>query len=76
MTLKLLDCTLRDGANVVGGGFDAATTTAVLGALVRAHVSAIEYGHPSGIGGNNGSSKHAPLSDDVKAGFNLTHLAG
>lgn len=64
MTLKLLDCTLRDGANVVGGGFDAATTTAVLGALVRAHVSAIEYGHPSGIGGNNGSSKHAPLSDD------------
>ena len=64
MTLKLLDCTLRDGANVVGGGFDAATTSAVIGALVDARVSAIEYGHPSGIGGNEGSAKKAPLSDD------------
>jgi 4-hydroxy 2-oxovalerate aldolase len=64
MALKLLDCTLRDGANVVGGGFDAETTSAVIGALVDAGVSAVEYGHPSGIGGNNGSLITAPLSDD------------
>ncbi len=64
MTIKLLDCTLRDGANVVGGGFDAATTDAVLKALVDAGVNAVEYGHPSGIGGNEGSVKKAPLSDD------------
>ncbi len=64
MTLKLLDCTLRDGANVVGGGFDAATTDTVLKALVENHVDAIEYGHPSGIGGNAGSAKKAPLSDE------------
>ena len=27
--VRLMDCTLRDGANVVGKGFDAEITTAV-----------------------------------------------
>jgi len=74
MGLKLLDCTLRDGANVVGGGFDAETTDLVLKALTENKVSAIEYGHPSGIGGNEGSSKKAPLSDDEYLALAVPYL--
>ena len=34
--LKLMDCTLRDGANVVGKGFDAEITKIVLDILTKA----------------------------------------
>ena len=36
MSVKLMDCTLRDGANVVGKGFDAEITDMVLDGLTAA----------------------------------------
>lgn len=48
--LKLMDCTLRDGANVVGKGFNAELTTMMLEGLVAANVDYIEFGNAGGIG--------------------------
>lgn len=40
--LKILDCTLRDGGNVVGKGFDANLTSMMLKALIDCNVDYIE----------------------------------
>ena len=48
--VKLMDCTLRDGANVVGKGFDANITKIVLDILTESHVPIIEFGNAGGIG--------------------------
>lgn len=48
--MKLMDCTLRDGANVVGKGFSAAITDMVLDGLTACHVPIIEFGNAGGIG--------------------------
>lgn len=50
MSVKLMDCTLRDGANVVGKGFDAEITDMVLDGLTACHVPVIEFGNAGGIG--------------------------
>ena len=50
MSVKLMDCTLRDGANVVGKGFDAEITDMVLDGLTAAGVPIIEFGNAGGIG--------------------------
>jgi len=50
MSIKLMDCTLRDGANVVGKGFDAEFTDIVLDGLTACHVPIIEFGNSGGIG--------------------------
>lgn len=48
--VKLMDCTLRDGANVVGKGFPADLTKIILEGLISAKVSIIELGNAGGIG--------------------------
>ena len=48
--VRLLDCTLRDGANVVGIGFDEEITKIVLDILTESKVPIIEFGNAGGIG--------------------------
>lgn len=48
--VMLMDCTLRDGANVVGKGFSAEITEMVLDELTICHVPVIEFGNAGGIG--------------------------
>ena len=43
--VRLMDCTLRDGANVVGKGFDAEITKIVLDILTESNVPIIEFGN-------------------------------
>lgn len=50
MNVMLMDCTLRDGANVVGKGFSADLTDMVLDGLTACHVPLIEFGNAGGIG--------------------------
>ena len=48
--VTLMDCTLRDGANVVGKGFSAEITDMVLDGLTASRVPVIEFGNAGGIG--------------------------
>ena len=48
--IKLMDCTLRDGGNVVGKGFNAALTELMLEGLTACRVPIIELGNAGGIG--------------------------
>ena len=48
--LKLMDCTLRDGGNVVGKGFNTELTSMILEGLTNAKVDYIEFGNAGGIG--------------------------
>ena len=50
MSVKLMDCTLRDGGNVVGKGFNAEITEIVLDGLTACCVPIIEFGNAGGIG--------------------------
>jgi len=61
--MELLDCTLRDGSNVIGAGFDMEITEKVVRGLIYSGITVIELGHCSGIGANVTSQKRAPLSD-------------
>jgi 4-hydroxy-2-oxovalerate aldolase len=62
--VELLDCTLRDGSNIVGAGFSREITVKILEALIKSGIRVIEMGHSSGMGGNEGGVKVAPLSDE------------
>ncbi len=48
--ITLMDCTLRDGGNVVGKGFREDITDMVLDGLTACHVPIIEFGNSGGIG--------------------------
>ena len=48
--VKLMDCTLRDGGNVVGKGFNAYITDIVLDGLTACHVPTVDFGNAGGIG--------------------------
>ena len=48
--VKVMDCTLRDGGNVVGKGFPADLTVDMIKALLAANVDYIEMGNAGGIG--------------------------
>lgn len=50
MEIRLMDCTLRDGANVVGKGFSAEVTDMILDGLTSCRVPFIELGNAGGIG--------------------------
>jgi len=62
--VELLDCTLRDGSNIVGAGFSREITLRIIESLIESGIKTIEMGHSSGMGGNNSGSKLAPLSDE------------
>lgn len=50
MTMKIMDCTLRDGANVLGNGFPEDLTDMMLRGLTENGVTVIEYGNAKGLG--------------------------
>ena len=50
MSVRLMDCTLRDGGNVVGKGFNAEITDMILDGLTSCGVPIIELGNAGGIG--------------------------
>lgn len=62
--VKLMDCTLRDGANVVGKGFDAEITQITLDILTKAGVDYIEFGNAGGIGAYEVAGFTNALTDD------------
>lgn len=48
--MKLLDCTLRDGGNVVGKGYNIEYTKMMIEGLIKANIKTIEMGNCVGIG--------------------------
>lgn len=60
--MRLFDCTLRDGANVVGNGFSKKLTVSMVQALLDCGIDQIEFGNAKGIGSYEDGAI-APLSD-------------
>lgn len=50
MSVKLMDCTLRDGGNVTGDGFPIELADMILDGLTAIKVPYIEFGNAKGIG--------------------------
>ena len=61
--MKLMDCTLRDGGNVVGRGFDARMTKMMIEGLIRSNIRVIEMGNCTGIGSYEANGSIAPCTD-------------
>ena len=61
--MVIMDCTLRDGANVVGDGFSKELTQVMLDGLTAAHVPIIEMGNAKGLGAYEISGARAALTD-------------
>ena len=59
----LMDCTLRDGANVVGKGFDSRLTKMMIEGLIKSNIKIIEMGNCLGIGAYEANNSIAPLND-------------
>lgn len=62
--MKIMDCTLRDGGNVVGAGFSRELTTMILRGLTENRVPIIEMGNAKGLGAYDIAKSIAPLSDE------------
>jgi|LSQX01.1.fsa_nt_gb 4-hydroxy 2-oxovalerate aldolase len=58
--IRLMDCTLRDGGNVIGKGFDERITRLMLDGLIANNIRTIEMGNALGLG----APAKAPLTDD------------
>lgn len=61
--MKLMDCTLRDGGNVVGRGFDAELTKIMIEGLIESNITTIEMGNCTGIGSYAANNSIAPCTD-------------
>lgn len=61
--MKIFDCTLRDGANVVGKGFDAKLTTLMIEGLIKSGITTIEMGNALGLGAYKTNQSIAPCTD-------------
>lgn len=59
----LMDCTLRDGANVIGKGFDARLTKMMIEGLIKSNIKVIEMGNCLGLGAYEADKSIAPLND-------------
>ncbi len=62
--MQLLDCTLRDGANVVGKGFSAELTTLIIRGLIKSNIRIIEMGNCLGVGAYTANNSISPLTDE------------
>lgn len=60
--MKIFDCTLRDGANVVGNGFSPELTESMISNLISCGITDIEFGNAKGVGSHEKGST-APMSD-------------
>jgi 4-hydroxy 2-oxovalerate aldolase len=61
--MQLFDCTLRDGANIVGKGFSKDLTILIIEGLIASNIKVIEMGNSGGIGGHINSKQISPVSD-------------
>lgn len=61
--MKIMDCTLRDGANVVGAGFSKELTALMIDGLIESNVDIIEMGHCTGLGSMKAGGKISPVTD-------------
>lgn len=61
--MRLMDCTLRDGANVIGKGFDARMTKMMIEGLIKSNIKLIEMGNCLGLGAYEANQCIAPLND-------------
>jgi 4-hydroxy-2-oxovalerate aldolase len=61
--MELLDCTLRDGANVVGKGFSAELTKTIIEGLLESNIKVIEMGNCLGVGAYEANNSKSPLND-------------
>lgn len=64
MAIRLMDCTLRDGGNVVGKGFPIDYTTMMIEGLIRSGITTIEMGNCVGIGAYKSQGDAAPATDE------------
>lgn len=64
MTIRILDCTLRDGSHAIDYKFDKELTKKILTGLEDAGIEWIEMGHGRGLGASMKSNKATPLSDE------------
>lgn len=62
--MQILDCTLRDGANIVGKGFSAKLTKMMIEGLIRCNIRLIEMGNALGLGAYEADGAIAPLTDE------------
>ena len=74
MSVALMDCTLRDGANVVGKGFSAEITDMVLDGLTSCGVPIIEFGNAGGIGAYEVAGFTAAETDAVYLNIGKKYL--
>lgn len=61
--LLMMDCTLRDGANLVGKGFSGELTTLMIEGLIKSNIKVIEFGNAYGMGAYEANGAIAPLND-------------
>lgn len=61
--MRLMDCTLRDGANVIGKGFNAHMTKMMIEGLIKSNIKLIEMGNCLGLGAYEANRCIAPLND-------------
>ncbi len=62
--MKIMDCTLRDGANVVGAGFSVDLTKLMIEGLIASQITTIELGHCTGLGSMQHGGKVSPVTDE------------
>lgn len=61
--MYLMDCTLRDGANVIGKGFDEKLTAMMIEGLIKSNIKVIEMGNCLGLGAYEADNCISPLTD-------------
>ena len=62
--MLVMDCTLRDGDNVVGKGFDARLTKMMIEGMIAAGITTIEMGNCLGLGAYEANNSIAPCTDE------------
>jgi len=65
MSLKIIDCTLRDGSNAINFKFEKDLTKIILTGLEAAGIRWIDMGHGFGLGASKKSGRPASLSDEA-----------
>ncbi len=61
--MRIMDCTLRDGANVIGKGFPSNLTKMMLEGLIASNIKLIEMGNCLGLGAYEANQSISPLTD-------------
>ena len=65
MSIKLIDCTLRDGSHAINYQFNKELTKTILLGLEKTGIQWIEMGHGKGLGASKKYKKPAVLSDEM-----------